>query len=779
MKKVALCSLFAEILVSLLANTVDSKTYQRNIDNVVVTYGGWRPILPGHPYFFKRPRKLDFVEDFGPRGYAGSVPEPSVGIPSGDTHHESSGDYYPLFHVPQKHEPKGFKSTISFHSPGPLNFRQKKHLNNEIPDKVLKLQENIGLPSPPNRGYGRPHNVQNELDVRLVNNPYDVSLLKDPRISGDFEVIPIDVIEPQNLNYLQPNSPPNNFRPSPSVSKGRPFLTRELDQSLNPLQFNSPSAHLIESNSELKEGKTELIGTQFAKERPIHFTHAPQPSRENGIQYLPLHADKIQALKEIPAPPLPVGTLPIKQSNFDNSRNVLLPPPLSHTQTPQYPPKQGYGNNKGVDIPVEILKPPSVEIVHSGYEQFIPINAEIFPIDTVGKGETQDLRNKQLLRGHNTGLPVSSTYEQYDSQIPPPTPVESSKEYRPQVPFHPSQSNLEALDEDLVQENQDHLLDIPLVDNDKFSQPHFISKESNNNYHNYNIENSSDKDRGEQSQVFHAYYAPADHKAPPGYVKLSIEEFNKRFKDADIQYVDDPNEKRYSLGAQESQSDEVFTGNANQNKQSENSDKQVSETNEFNPLWSLKSNKPKFWENGYDKTFSSSRTQQNFGNNTKEYSFNNKTNYSADFAAHAVDESRGSLQRNSTYEPQDPSEYVSQILELELKPGQTIKEALDELGTVTIGGVDVDVSDLKEGEGYEVIDYPTETEDNIQQKASEELPPNPHYIVSSNRYYDTTTTLAPTEEFDYPKTQNVDDQLPFRENVSNVFGYRIQKPKNN
>jgi hypothetical protein len=43
-------------------------------------------------------------------------------------------------------------------------------------------------------------------------------------------------------------------------------------------------------------------------------------------------------------------------------------------------------------------------------------------------------------------------------------------------------------------------------------------------------------------QLYHAYYAPADHKPPPGYVRLSVDEFNELFKDADIQYV--PNSEK-------------------------------------------------------------------------------------------------------------------------------------------------------------------------------------------------------------------------------------------
>ncbi|KFM62774.1 hypothetical protein X975_27183, partial [Stegodyphus mimosarum] len=41
-----------------------------------------------------------------------------------------------------------------------------------------------------------------------------------------------------------------------------------------------------------------------------------------------------------------------------------------------------------------------------------------------------------------------------------------------------------------------------------------------------------------QKQFFHAYYAPADHVPPKGYVKMTKEEFNKLFKHAEIRYLD-------------------------------------------------------------------------------------------------------------------------------------------------------------------------------------------------------------------------------------------------
>ncbi|XP_055940598.1 uncharacterized protein LOC129971125 [Argiope bruennichi] len=54
---------------------------------------------------------------------------------------------------------------------------------------------------------------------------------------------------------------------------------------------------------------------------------------------------------------------------------------------------------------------------------------------------------------------------------------------------------------------------------------------------------SSENDASDSSkesakkQFFHAYYAPSDHVPPKGYVKMTVHEFKKLFKNAEIQYI--------------------------------------------------------------------------------------------------------------------------------------------------------------------------------------------------------------------------------------------------
>ncbi|GFS93607.1 uncharacterized protein TNCV_3775731 [Trichonephila clavipes] len=48
---------------------------------------------------------------------------------------------------------------------------------------------------------------------------------------------------------------------------------------------------------------------------------------------------------------------------------------------------------------------------------------------------------------------------------------------------------------------------------------------------------ASPKESSSTKQYFHAYYAPSDHVPPKGYLKMSVAEFHKLFKNAEIQYI--------------------------------------------------------------------------------------------------------------------------------------------------------------------------------------------------------------------------------------------------
>ncbi|KAH7954925.1 hypothetical protein HPB49_022821 [Dermacentor silvarum] len=58
----------------------------------------------------------------------------------------------------------------------------------------------------------------------------------------------------------------------------------------------------------------------------------------------------------------------------------------------------------------------------------------------------------------------------------------------------------------------------------------------------------------EKAQLYHAYYAPAQHKPPPGYVRMTVEEFNRLFKDAEIQFIGSESDLNKKLSGKSSQS---------------------------------------------------------------------------------------------------------------------------------------------------------------------------------------------------------------------------------
>ncbi|CAN8005898.1 unnamed protein product [Ixodes hexagonus] len=55
--------------------------------------------------------------------------------------------------------------------------------------------------------------------------------------------------------------------------------------------------------------------------------------------------------------------------------------------------------------------------------------------------------------------------------------------------------------------------------------------------HFHPIQTAKAQKEEEKAQLYHAYYAPAQHKPPPGYVRMTVDEFNKLFKDAEIQFI--------------------------------------------------------------------------------------------------------------------------------------------------------------------------------------------------------------------------------------------------
>lgn len=72
---------------------------------------------------------------------------------------------------------------------------------------------------------------------------------------------------------------------------------------------------------------------------------------------------------------------------------------------------------------------------------------------------------------------------------------------------------------------------------------------------NKNHHNNGGHQQDLKKQFFHAYYAPGDHVAPPGYVKMTVREFDNLFKNAEIRYVDkDPASIGRSDSAHNSQS---------------------------------------------------------------------------------------------------------------------------------------------------------------------------------------------------------------------------------
>lgn len=80
-------------------------------------------------------------------------------------------------------------------------------------------------------------------------------------------------------------------------------------------------------------------------------------------------------------------------------------------------------------------------------------------------------------------------------------------------------------------------IQVPITD-----QQSLISEPNNESSEEFSSDDGAKQRQQSQPagvyQVYQAYYAPKNHKPLPGYVRLSLEEFNELFRDAEIQYVD-------------------------------------------------------------------------------------------------------------------------------------------------------------------------------------------------------------------------------------------------
>lgn len=137
--------------------------------------------------------------------------------------------------------------------------------------------------------------------------------------------------------------------------------------------------------------------------------------------------------------------------------------------------------------------------------------------------QQQDVQNQQQQQEQQQQSLSSNNDNNSNTYIVEPQQQQQELQPRPSVQSSP--------DSMLVNESP---MQVPILDQQS------LITESNEEF--------SDDDRANKQsqqsqpagvyQVYQAYYAPKDHKPLPGYVRLSLDEFNELFRDAEIQYVD-------------------------------------------------------------------------------------------------------------------------------------------------------------------------------------------------------------------------------------------------
>ncbi|XP_037507219.1 uncharacterized protein LOC119383242 [Rhipicephalus sanguineus] len=132
---------------------------------------------------------------------------------------------------------------------------------------------------------------------------------------------------------------------------------------------------------------------------------------------------------------------------------------------------------------------------------------------------------------------------------------EDSREPSKEDGGHTSDSETEEVDYD---QYTDEITETPAPDSKRTSEaPPQEQKEKTTQrgaIHFHPIQTATVQKEEDKAQLYHAYYAPAQHKPPPGYVRMTVEEFNRLFKDAEIQFIGSESDLNKKLSGKASQS---------------------------------------------------------------------------------------------------------------------------------------------------------------------------------------------------------------------------------
>lgn len=510
-----------------------------------ILYGGWTPILPGHPFYFGKVSKYHYTDqasyghasshyhdsipqdqdtdDYRSYRYGKGSPRYNGGRGISHIHTKSTFSYQPQKssygqspRYPKAHSTKPVYNEIPNYIPPvrDLTFKDLKVLNhggkeaylqgtsmgkvhtNLSPVGNINSYQSVNSALSYSSNHGAPQSLRN----------YDAGLYKTPHASS--YGLPSSVSHGPLYNSKPYGSIMNTFRGTPfphsesdvyrnikDASKASLFSGSSYP-SLHNAPYHSPSKDLYSSGSidTINQVKSNPKFKFYSGVKSHYTTPFASPSSYNNNQF-PSSIQSIIQSEENPSSRTPKSHPTSKANDY---KNVAVG---------NFYRNQDTLSKSHQNIPTIVDK--EVEIVH------IPSNTPHQYSSNTGH-EVLYIKGGSPPGKHSLGGYRSSKFT-------PETIVEEPLEFHI-MDDEPSSDSVAA--------GSHHLPEQESV---------FVGTRSldSRGIQSISVDSRENKADGqvEKKQFFHAYYAPSDHTPPEGYLKMTPDEFSKLFKDAEIQYV--------------------------------------------------------------------------------------------------------------------------------------------------------------------------------------------------------------------------------------------------
>ncbi|KAG8200796.1 hypothetical protein JTE90_006377 [Oedothorax gibbosus] len=535
-----------------------------------IIYGGWTPILPGHPFYFGKVSKYHYTDQvsYGHQAsghYHDSIPQDQD---TDDYRSYRYGKSSPRYNGGRGISHIHTKSQFSYHpqkpsygqSPRYPKAHTTKPVYNEIPRKPLDIFEN-------------PHKHVNYIPPVRDLTLQDLKVLdhggKEAYLQGTSmgKVHPNSIKPVGHVNLGAINSFANVNTLNYQSNHGAAQLLRNYDAGLykspHESKYNPASSFshgpLYNSKPYGSHGITNTFtGTSFPHSESDVIRNTKDASKASlfsGSTHSSLHKTPYHTTsKDL----YPSGSFDMINQVKSNPKFKFYSGVKSHHTTPFASPSS-YNNNQypnSIQSIIQSEQNPSARTPEN--HQTLKANKN-YDYKNVGVGNFY--RNQDTLSKVHQDIPTIVNKEVEVVHIPSSIPHQYSSNTDQEHVLYinggstskPSSGKYRSskfASETIVEEPIEfHIMDDgPNADSVAAGSHRVPAEESvfvgtrsldSRDVQSVSVDSRENKldDSIEKKQFFHAYYAPSGHTPPEGYLKMSPEEFSKLFKDAEIQYV--------------------------------------------------------------------------------------------------------------------------------------------------------------------------------------------------------------------------------------------------